>query len=155
MNMIESFKVNHLKLKTGLYVSRKDRFNGVTVTTFDMRFTAPNKEPVMEPAEIHTIEHLGATFFRNGALCDKVVYFGPMGCRTGFYLVLFGDLSPEEIYPEVKRAMEFIVNFTGEIPGATARECGNYLDQDLAGAKKRAAEYLRRLESDKVFKYEE
>lgn len=155
MDTIESFKVNHLKLKTGLYVSRKDCFNGVTVTTFDMRFTEPNREPVMEPAEIHTIEHLGATFFRNGELGEKTVYFGPMGCRTGFYLVLFGDLSPEEIYPEVKRAMEFIVNFTGKIPGATAKECGNYLDQDLAGAKKRAAEYLCRLEKNKAFKYEE
>lgn len=155
MKRIESFNVNHLVLKTGLYVSRKDVFNGVTVTTFDMRFTEPNVEPVMAPCEIHTIEHLCATFFRNGELKNRVVYFGPMGCRTGFYLVLFGDLSPEEVYPEVKRAMEFIINFEGAIPGATAKECGNYADQDLGGAKKRAAEYLARLEKYRAFKYEE
>ncbi len=145
MEKIKSFTVNHLKLNCGLYVSRVDQFNGTTLTTFDMRFTAPNKEPVMSTPAIHTIEHLGATFFRNGALKDKTVYFGPMGCRTGFYLILAKRLAPEDILDEVKAMLKFIIDFNGEIFGATPVECGNYSEQDLEGAKLYAKKYLTAL----------
>lgn len=145
MKKIKSFTVNHLLLPCGLYVSRQDTFNGTVLTTFDMRFTAPNKEAVMPTPAIHTIEHLGATFFRNGKLKDKVVYFGPMGCRTGFYLILEGSLSPEDILDEVKAMLNFIISFEGQIFGATPIECGNYSEQDLQGAKFYAQKYLSSL----------
>ena len=141
MNKIESFQIDHLKLLPGLYVSRKDRQGEVCVTTFDMRVTAPNREPVIDMPALHTIEHLGATFFRNGRIKESVVYFGPMGCRTGFYLVLFGDLASEDVYSEVLAMCDFILSFEGDIPGASAVECGNYAEQNLAMAKYYIARY--------------
>lgn len=155
MKTIESFLVNHLKLKSGLYVSRKDEFNGVMATTFDLRFTMPNKEPVMTSPAIHTLEHLGATYLRNSTSKDIIIYFGPMGCKTGFYLITFGDLTSQDVYPLVVKMLEFIVNFDGDIPGATPIECGNYSEQDLPTAKAYAKEYLHRLTTLKNFKYEE
>ncbi len=155
MEKIQSFTINHEKLKSGLYVSRKDAFNGTVTTTFDVRFKMPNKEPVMSYSAIHTIEHLGATFLRNSNFKDRIIYFGPMGCRTGFYLVVFGDVSVLDIYPLIVSTLSFIINYNGEIPGATPVECGNYSDQDLKGAKIYAKEYLDRLVTEKNFEYEE
>ena len=146
MEKIESFRVNHLHLLAGLYVSRKDRRDGVCVTTFDMRMTAPNAEPVMDMPAIHTIEHLGATFLRNSARRDEVVYFGPMGCRTGFYILMFGDLLPENILDTVKDMCRFILSFEGEIPGAKPEECGNYSEQNLKMAKYYIRKYYLELE---------
>ncbi|MDO4198259.1 MAG: S-ribosylhomocysteine lyase [Erysipelotrichaceae bacterium] len=143
MERIASFSVNHLLLKPGLYVSRKDVFGETVITTFDIRMTCPNKEPVMNTAEIHTIEHLGATFLRNHPdYREHVVYFGPMGCRTGFYLLLEGDYSSRDIVGLMIELFEFIRDYEGEIPGAKAVECGNYLDQNLTMAKYLAERYL-------------
>lgn len=143
MEKIASFTVNHLKLVPGVYVSRKDTVGEEVITTFDLRMTAPNKEPVMNTAEIHTIEHLGATFLRNDKeFGDRTIYFGPMGCRTGFYLVLAGDLDSRDIVDLLTRLFEFIRDFEGDIPGAAARDCGNYLDQNLVMANFLAARYL-------------
>lgn len=153
MEKIESFKVNHLKLEPGLYVSRKDKSNGCTVTTFDMRFTAPNREPVMDMPAVHTIEHLGATYLRNSQRKDDIVYFGPMGCRTGFYLLMFGDIAPREIYGLVVDLCNFILNYEGAVPGATPEECGNYLEQNLGVAKYYAKRYLSALTAHKRFIY--
>ncbi len=153
MERIESFKVNHLNLNTGLYVSRKDKKDGVTVTTFDLRFTAPNKEKALDCSSMHTIEHLGATFLRNGEQKSDIVYFGPMGCRTGFYLVMFGDLTSEDVYPLVVEMCQFITQFSGGIPGASPIECGNYSDQNLEGAKNYTAKYLQELTENKNFLY--
>ena len=148
MEKITSFTVNHLTLEPGLYVSRKDRIGAETVTTFDLRMTAPNREPVMHTAEMHAIEHLGATFFRNHPNWgERTVYFGPMGCRTGFYLLLAGDLEPQDIQQIVLAAFRFIRDFDGPIPGAAARACGNYLDMNLPMAKLLAARYLTVLEN--------
>lgn len=147
MDKIASFTVNHLVLMPGVYVSRIDRdpATGAAVTTFDLRLTAPNKEPVMNTAECHTIEHLGATFLRNHERwANRVVYFGPMGCRTGFYLAVFGEVTSEEILPLVKELFAFVRDFEGDIPGACPSECGNYLDQNLSMAKWLAARYLTR-----------
>ena len=143
MNLIESFTVDHLTLMPGIYVSRKDRVGAEVVTTFDLRFTAPNREPVMDNPGLHTIEHLGATWLRNSDWKDRIIYFGPMGCRTGFYLIVAGDLTPEDIHPLVTEMLDFIMDFEGEIPGATAAQCGNYLDQNLSMAKY----YVRRFKS--------
>ena len=144
MEKIASFTVNHLVLEPGIYVSRKDHFRDTVITTFDLRLTTPNKEPVLNTAEAHTIEHLGATFLRNEpAWKDRVVYFGPMGCRTGFYLLLEGDLESEDIVGLIKDLFVFIRDFEGEIPGARAEECGNYLDQNLSIAKYYAQRYLQ------------
>lgn len=153
MKRIESFTVNHLKLQRGLYVSRKDRKNGVTVTTFDLRFTVPNTEPVMDTPAIHTIEHLAATYLRNSESKDDVVYFGPMGCRTGFYLVTFGDLQSADVFDLMKETCEFILQFEGEIPGATPVECGNYSEQNLPMAKWYTRRYLDDLVANKRFEY--
>lgn len=143
MEKIASFTVNHLVLEPGIYVSRQDHFNDVIITTFDLRMTTPNKEPVMNTAEMHTIEHLGATYLRNHLMWkDCIVYFGPMGCRTGFYLLCEGDLTSRDIVPLVKGLFEFIRDFEGTIPGAEARDCGNYLDQNLPMAKYLASRYL-------------
>ena len=143
MEKIAIFTVNHLKLVPGVYVSRRDTVGEEVITTFDLRMTAPNKEPVMNTAEIHTIEHLGATFLRNDKeFGDRTIYFGPMGCRTGFYLVLAGDLDSRDIVDLLTRLFEFIRDFEGDIPGAAARDCGNYLDQNLAMANFLAARYL-------------
>lgn len=155
MEKIESFKVNHLVLEKGLYVSRKDTKNGVTVTTFDMRVTAPNKEPVMDTPALHTIEHLGATYLRNCEIKQNVVYFGPMGCRTGFYILLFGDLSSADILPTVLDMCDFILNFEGDIPGATPEECGNFSEQNLLMAKYYIEIYKKSLLKDKNFTYKE
>lgn len=145
MEKIASFTINHLLLEPGIYVSRKDRIGAETITTFDLRMTAPNREPVMNTAEVHTIEHLGATFLRNDAdWKDKTIYFGPMGCRTGFYLVLAGDLESGDIVNLITGMFEFIRDFEGEIPGAAARDCGNYLDHNLSMAKWLAKRYLDR-----------
>ena len=143
MEKIASFTVNHLVLEPGIYVSRQDHFDDVIITTFDLRMTTPNKEPVMNTAEMHTIEHLGATYLRNHLMWkDRIVYFGPMGCRTGFYLLCEGDLTSRDIVPLVKGLFEFICDFEGTIPGAEARDCGNYLDQNLPMAKYLASRYL-------------
>ena len=143
MEKIASFTVNHLDLEPGIYVSRKDKVGAETITTFDLRMTAPNKEPVMNTAEVHTMEHLGATFLRNDPeFKDRTIYFGPMGCRTGFYVVLAGDLSSKDIVPLITRMYEFMANFEGEVPGASARDCGNYLDMNLGMAKFLAKKYL-------------
>lgn len=154
MEKIASFTINHEVLLPGLYVSRLDRCGDTFVTTFDLRFTAPNREPVMNTAPIHTIEHLGATFLRNSSRKDEILYFGPMGCRTGFYLLMSGNLSPENILPLMEEMCDFILSFEGEIPGAKPEECGNYLDQNLAIAKFYAARYRDALK-EKRFVYPE
>lgn len=153
MEKIASFTVDHLHLKQGLYLSRQDKQGDVTVSTFDLRFTAPNREPVMDTPAVHTIEHLGATFLRNGARKEEIVYFGPMGCRTGFYLVMFGDLKSEDVLPLVLQMCDFILNFEGEVPGAKAEECGNYLDQNLSEAKYYTRIYRDALISEKNLRY--
>ena len=148
MEKIASFTVDHLRLLPGLYVSRKDRVGRETITTFDLRVTRPNVEPVMNTAEIHAMEHLGATFLRNEELWkDKVIYFGPMGCRTGFYLVLAGDLRSRDVLDLVKNCFRFMADFEGAVPGACAKDCGNYLDLNLPMAKYWAKKYLNVLEN--------
>lgn len=143
MKPIASFTIDHLRLLPGIYVSRKDTFGDSTITTFDLRMTRPNFEPVMNNAELHTLEHLGATFLRNHAdYASKIVYFGPMGCRTGCYLLLSGDYESKDIAPLITEMFEFIRDFEGEIPGAAAINCGNYLDQNLDMAKYLADRYL-------------
>ncbi|WP_294377658.1 S-ribosylhomocysteine lyase [uncultured Clostridium sp.] len=143
MEKIASFTINHLNLLPGVYVSRKDRFNDVVLTTFDLRMTRPNYEPVMNTAEMHTIEHLAATFLRNHKdFADKTVYFGPMGCRTGFYLILSGDYESKDIVGLLTEMYKFIADFEGDVPGASARDCGNYLDMNLPMAKYLAKKYL-------------
>lgn len=143
MEKITSFTINHLLLQPGVYVSRKDPVGGTIVTTFDLRMTSPNEEPVMNTAEVHAIEHLGATFLRNHKeWSPKVLYFGPMGCRTGFYLLLSGDYESKDIVPLMIEMWEFIRDYEGEIPGASPRDCGNYLDMNLPMAKYLAKKYL-------------
>lgn len=143
MEKIASFTIDHLKLQPGVYVSRKDHIGRETVTTFDLRMTSPNDEPVMNTAEVHAIEHLGATYLRSDPNWkDRIVYFGPMGCRTGFYLLLAGDLESREIVPLVTDMYEFICGFEGEIPGAAPKDCGNYLDMNLNMAKYWSRRYL-------------
>lgn len=143
MKKIASFTVNHLKLKPGVYVSRKDKVGESTVTTFDIRMTRPNFEPVINTAEIHTIEHLGATFLRNHKeYASKTVYFGPMGCRTGFYLILSGDYKSADIVNILIEMFKFIADYEGDVPGAAAKDCGNYRDMNLPMAKYVANKYL-------------
>ncbi|MDE6017165.1 MAG: S-ribosylhomocysteine lyase [Acetatifactor sp.] len=143
MEKIASFTIDHIKLQPGVYVSRKDKVGAETVTTFDLRMTSPNEEPVMNTAEVHTMEHLGATFLRNHpAYGSKIIYFGPMGCRTGFYLLLAGDYSSADIVPLIVEMYEFMRDFQGEVPGASAKDCGNYLDMNLNMAKYLAKKYL-------------
>lgn len=143
MEKIASFTIDHIKLQPGVYVSRKDHVGAEVITTFDLRMTSPNEEPVMNTAEMHTIEHLGATFLRNHPVYkDKTVYFGPMGCRTGFYLLLAGDLTSSDIVPLMVEMFEFIKDFNDEIPGAAPKDCGNYLDQNLPMANYLAKRYL-------------
>ena len=144
MEKMARFTIDHIKLQPGVYVSRKDKVGGSTVTTFDLRITRPNEEPVMNTAEVHTIEHLGATFLRNHPeFKDRVLYFGPMGCRTGFYLLLSGDYESADILPLIKEMFQFISTFEGEVPGASAKDCGNYLDMNLPMARFYAKKYLR------------
>ena len=143
MEKITSFTIDHLKLVPGLYVSRKDLAGEQVITTFDIRMTNPNEEPVMNTAEVHTIEHLGATFLRNHRdYASKTLYFGPMGCRTGFYLLLVGDYGSKDIVPLMKEMFAFIADFNGDVPGAAAKDCGNYLDMNLPMANYMAKRYL-------------
>ncbi|WP_326512798.1 S-ribosylhomocysteine lyase [Clostridium intestinale] len=143
MEKIASFTINHLELHPGVYVSRKDNVGGSVITTFDIRMTRPNFEPVMNTAEMHAIEHLGATYLRNHAdFGSKIVYFGPMGCRTGFYLLLNGDYASKDIVDLLTGLYKFIADFEGEIPGASARDCGNYLDMNLPMAKYLGKKFL-------------
>lgn len=144
MKKIKSFTVDHSRLPRGLYVSRKDAVGAETVTTFDIRLKAPNREPVLDVPALHTIEHLGATFLRNhGTWAERTIYFGPMGCRTGCYAVFKGDLGPRDVLPVFRELFRFIAGYSGRIPGASARECGNYLSQDLPMARLEAAKYLK------------
>ena len=144
MQKIASFTIDHIKLLPGIYVSRKDNINEQVITTFDIRMTAPNREPVMNTAEIHTIEHLGATFLRNNEeYKEKVVYFGPMGCRTGFYLLLAGDYESKDIVSLINEMYKFVAGFEGEVPGAAAKDCGNYLDMNLPMARYVAGKFVR------------
>ena len=143
MEKITIFTINHLKLLPGVYVSRKDLAGDCAVTTFDIRMTRPNFEPVMNTAEVHTIEHLGATFLRNHPqFKEQVLYFGPMGCRTGFYLLLAGDYESRDIVPLMREMFSFIRDYEGDVPGAAARDCGNYLDMNLPMARYLAGRYL-------------
>lgn len=143
MEKIASFTVDHIRLLPGIYVSRKDYLGDQVITTFDIRMTAPNREPVMNTAELHAIEHLAATFLRNHKeFGPKVIYWGPMGCRTGNYLLLGGDYESGDILPLMIEMFEFIRDYEGEIPGASARDCGNYLDMNLGMAKYLAGHYL-------------
>lgn len=143
MKKIPSFTINHIRLLRGIYVSRKDEVGNETVTTFDIRMKEPNREPALSPAAIHTIEHLAATFLRNHPVwADKVIYWGPMGCLTGNYLVMKGDLRSEDIVDLMKETFRFIAGFEGEIPGASAKDCGNYLMMNLPMAKWEADKFL-------------
>ena len=153
MEKIASFTVDHLNLPSGIYVSRVDEFGGVKVTTFDLRITSPNKEPVIDMPAIHTIEHLGATFLRNSKEKDKILYFGPMGCRTGFYLLVFGEEKSEDIAPLVLEMCDFVLNFKGEIPGAKPQECGNFSEQNLSMAKFYIQKYKKAISENKSFYY--
>ena len=148
MEKITSFTIDQIRLQPGLYVSRKDAVGSETVTTFDLRLTSPNEEPAMNTAEVHTIEHLAATFLRNNpAWKDRVLYFGPMGCRTGFYLLLSGDLSSQDVLPLVTDCFRFIRDYRGEVPGASPRDCGNYLDMNLSMANYWGRRYTALLEN--------
>ncbi len=149
MQKITSFTIDHLKLIPGVYVSRVDYAGESPITTFDLRMTSPNDEPVMNTAEMHTIEHLAATFLRNHAeFGDKTIYFGPMGCRTGFYLLLSGKYESRDIIPLMQEMFSFIAAFEGEVPGASAKDCGNYLDMSLPMAKYLAKKYLEEVLTD-------
>lgn len=143
MKKIASFTVNHIDLLPGIYVSRMDTIGCEVLTTYDLRFKRPNLEPVMNTAEIHTIEHIAATFLRNHPVfADETIYFGPMGCRTGFYLILKGERTSKEIVPLITELFQFVADFEGEVPGASARDCGNYLDMNLPMAKYEAKKYV-------------
>ncbi|MCR5020805.1 S-ribosylhomocysteine lyase [Ruminococcus sp.] len=155
MELIASFQVNHLDLFPGLYVSRRDSKGEAVTTTFDMRMTAPNREPVMDTPAMHTIEHLGATFLRGCSVKDDVVYFGPMGCRTGFYVIFFGVQTSESVYSTIVDMCRFILDFEGDIPGAKPEECGNYSEQNLNMAKYYIRRYLDDLTENKRFVYPE
>ena len=148
MEKITSFTIDHIKLCPGLYVSRKDKIGQETVTTFDLRLTSPNDEPVMNTAEMHTIEHLAATYLRNEPNWkEKVLYFGPMGCRTGFYLLLAGSYASVDVLPLVTDCFRFIRDYREEIPGASAKDCGNYLDMNLPMANYWGGKYTTLLEN--------
>ena len=148
MEKITSFTIDHILLQPGVYVSRKDKVGAETITTFDLRMTSPNEEPVMNTAEMHTMEHLAATYLRNEPNWkEKVLYFGPMGCRTGFYLLLAGDYISRDVLPLVQDCFAFIRDFRGEVPGASAKDCGNYLDMNLPMANYWGAKYAALLEN--------
>lgn len=148
MEKIKSFTIDHIRLQPGLYVSRKDAVGTEIVTTFDLRLTSPNEEPVMNTGELHAIEHLAATYLRNEPTWkNRVLYFGPMGCRTGFYLLLSGDYTCREVLPLVKDCFAFIRDFRGDIPGASAKDCGNYLDMNLPMANYWGKRYAALLET--------
>lgn len=153
MERITSFTIDHLNLYPGLYVSRRDKKGDCIVTSFDLRITAPNREPVIDMPALHTIEHLGATYLRNSAQKEEIVYFGPMGCRTGCYLVMFGDRSPEDIYDLILQLCDFILSYEGEIPGARPEQCGNYSEQNLNMAKYYIRRYREELVKNRRFVY--
>lgn len=143
MKKIPSFTIDHLRLKRGIYVSRKDEVGGGVVTTFDVRMKEPNREPVLSPSAIHAMEHLVATFLRNHPVwADRIVYWGPMGCLTGNYLIVKGDLESADVLPLMLEAFEFVVSYNGDVPGASARDCGNYLLMNLPEAQWEARKYL-------------
>lgn len=148
MKKIPSFTIDHLRLLPGIYVSRKDAVGSETVTTFDIRMKAPNLEPALGQGAIHTIEHLAATYLRNDAeWADKIIYWGPMGCLTGNYLLMKGDLESKDIVELMTRTFRFVAEFEGEIPGAAAKDCGNWLLHDLPMARYEARKYLEVLEN--------
>ncbi len=153
MERIASFKINHINLMPGLYVSRRDKSMGCTITTFDLRITAPNREPVMDMPALHTIEHMAATFLRNSERKEEVVYFGPMGCRTGCYLLMFGDLNPQDIFSLIVDMCDFIIEYDGDIPGAEPEQCGNYSEQNLNMAKFYIKKYRDALVNHPCFVY--
>ena len=155
MEKIASFSIDHVKLQPGIYVSRKDKVGDQVITTFDLRMTSPNEEPVMNTAELHTLEHLAATYLRNSESKEDVIYFGPMGCRTGCYLVMFGNLDSEDIYDLVMDLCDFIIGFEGEIPGAAPEQCGNYQEQNLDMAKYYIRKYRDSLKKDRNLVYPE
>lgn len=155
MERIESFKIDHLNLYPGLYVSRRDKKGDTVVTTFDLRMTAPNREPVIDMPALHTIEHLCATYLRNSAVRDEVVYFGPMGCRTGCYLLMFGDRKSEDVYDLIIEMCDFVLSFQGEIPGAKPEQCGNFSEQNLSMAKYYIAKYKKELSENRNFTYKD
>ena len=143
MEKIPSFTIDHIRLERGIYVSRQDGVGGEVVTTFDVRMKEPNREPVLSPSAIHTIEHLAATFLRNHPVwADRIIYWGPMGCLTGNYLIVRGNLTSADILPLVKETFAFVADYEGEVPGATARDCGNYLLMNLPEARWEARKYL-------------
>ena len=143
MKKIPSFTIDHIRLERGIYVSRQDNVGDEVVTTFDVRMKEPNREPVLSPSAIHTIEHLAATFLRNHPVwADRIIYWGPMGCLTGNYLIVKGDLASADILPLVKETFDFVAAYEGEVPGATARDCGNYLLMNLPEARWEARKYL-------------
>lgn len=149
MKKITSFTIDHIKLQPGVYVSRKDPAGDTVITTFDIRMTSPNEEPVMNTAEMHAIEHLGATFLRNHKeFGSKILYFGPMGCRTGFYLLLTGDYESRDIIPLLTEMFQFIRDFHDAVPGASAKDCGNYLDMNLPMANYLAKRFLDQVLTD-------
>jgi S-ribosylhomocysteine lyase len=154
MEKIASFQVDHIRLKPGLYVSRKDKFGKTILTTFDLRFKKPNKEPVIDMPALHTIEHLGATFLRSHkGWAGRTVYFGPMGCRTGFYAIFEGDLASTDVLPLIRELLDWILKFKGAIPGAAAAECGNWQEQNLDMAKwevKRYAAVLKKAKKENL-----
>ena len=154
MEKIASFTIDHIKLQPGVYVSRTDKIGNEVITTFDLRMTSPNEEPVMNTAEVHTIEHLAATYLRNEPQWKtKVLYFGPMGCRTGFYLLLAGDYTSRDVLPLVLDCFRFIRDYRGEVPGASPKDCGNYLDMNLNMANfwgKRYAALLENITPDRL-----
>ena len=153
MEKIASFTIDHNRLLPGLYVSRVDKAGSEYVTTFDMRVTAPNREPVIDMPALHTLEHLGATFLRNSARKDEVLYFGPMGCRTGCYILMHGKLTSEDAARLVTEMCDFILNFEGEIPGARPEECGNYSEQNLNMCKYYVRRYRDELIREKRYTY--
>lgn len=143
MKKIPSFTIDHIRLKRGIYVSRRDEVGGEVITTFDVRMKEPNREPALSPSAIHTMEHLAATFLRNHAeWASRIIYWGPMGCLTGNYLIVRGDLASAEVLPLMKETFAFIASFEGDVPGASARDCGNYLLMNLPEARWEAAKYL-------------
>jgi len=151
MEKIPSFNVDHLRLQKGVYVSRIDKIGGHALTTYDIRMKEPNKEPVLNTAELHALEHLAATYLRNEeTIKDEVIYFGPMGCRTGFYLILKGNKASEDILPLLKDLFKFMSNYYEEIPGATPKDCGNYQDMNLNMARFEADLFLNVLDQIKA-----
>ena len=143
MKKIPSFTIDHIRLERGIYVSRQDNVGDEVVTTFDVRMKEPNREPVLSPSAIHTIEHLAATFLRNHPVwADRIIYWGPMGCLTGNYLIVKGDLTSADVLPLVRETFAFVAAYDGEVPGATARDCGNYLLMNLPEARWEARKYL-------------